>query len=136
MAHNAPMVPVSPPADEPSIVEAAVRVFEAGQRVVLDRVDLARLDLAQIASRMVRGAVLIAVGAVLVAGAWFTFLAGVVVWLDMRLPLTTSLAVVGLTSAAAGAAALMLGVRRAAAGKQLASVGSRDLDHEDGHDRH
>ena len=56
---------------EPSFIDAVLRVIEASQRLVLDRVDLARLDVARLATYALRGAVLVAVGAVLIAGAWF-----------------------------------------------------------------
>ena len=107
------MLPAAHSTEEPHIVDAALRVFEAGQRVVLDRVDLARLDLAQIAARTVRGAALIVLGAVLVAGAWFALMAGLVVWLLAYLALGASLALVGGISAAVGAAVISLGVQRA-----------------------
>ena len=115
MATNASMLPADTSSSEPRIVDAAIRIFEAGQRVILDRVDLARLDLAQAASAAVRGAALIALGAVLLAGAWFSAMGGVVVWLQTYLTLPASLAVVGGLSAVVGAAAVTIGVRRAAA---------------------
>lgn len=101
--------------EDPSLADAVVRVLESGQRIVLDRVDLARFDLAQLAARVLRGAVLIGVGAVLLAGAWFAAMAGVVVWLyqSMSLTLASSLALVGALSGLAGTAAIVVGVRRA-----------------------
>lgn len=100
---------------EPSIVDALLRVFESGQRIVVDRVDLARYDLAQIAVGALRGTALIGVGAVLLAGAWFALMAGLVVWLHqvMLLSLPVSLALVGGLNAVVGGLAIAAGVERA-----------------------
>jgi hypothetical protein len=68
------MPDTQPSASEPSLVGSLVRVVEAGEHVVLDRVDLLRFDLSELASRTVGGAVLIGVGAFLLTGAWFTFI--------------------------------------------------------------
>ncbi len=57
------MLDTHPSPSEPSLVDSVVRVLEAGQRLVLDRVDLLRFDLSQLASRALGGAVLIAVSA-------------------------------------------------------------------------
>lgn len=103
------------PSRQPSIVDALLRVFEAGQRIVVDRVDLARHDLTQLAVDALRGTALIAVGAVLVAGAWFALMAGLVVWLhqSQSLSVVVSLALVGGLNGLVGAAAIALGVERA-----------------------
>ncbi|MGH7788071.1 MAG: phage holin family protein [Candidatus Binatia bacterium] len=98
---------------DPSIVDALLRVFESGQRIVLDRVDLARYDLAQLAAGALRGTALIAGGAVLVASAWFTLMAGVVVWAHQSLSLVASLALVGGINGLLGVLAIMAGVERA-----------------------
>jgi hypothetical protein len=101
---------------EPSLLASIIRLFEAGQRVVLDRLDLAYFDLAQLATRTLRGAALIAIGAVLLTGAWFTVMGGAVVWLQQYMSLAASLALVAATSAVLGGGALAVGLRRARAG--------------------
>jgi hypothetical protein len=98
---------------EPSIIDAVLRVIEASQRLVLDRVDLARLDVARLASHAMRGAVLVAVGAVLIAGAWFAALGVIVLWLRPYLSPTGSLAIIAVATLIAGAASVSSGVRRA-----------------------
>jgi hypothetical protein len=98
---------------EPSLADSLVRIFEAGQRVILDRLDLAYFDLSQLAVRTLHGAALIVVGAVLLTGAWFTLVAGAVVWLQTYLTLTASLIVVAGVNAALGAVAIWIGLRRA-----------------------
>ena len=98
---------------EPSLADSLVRIFEAGQRVILDRLDLAYFDLSQLAVRTMHGAALIIVGAVLLTGAWFTLIAGVVVWLQPYMTPTASLIIVATVNAALGAVAVGIGLRRA-----------------------
>jgi hypothetical protein len=97
---------------EPSLADSLVRIFEAGQRVILDRLDLAYFDLSQLAVRTLHGAALIIIGSVLLTGAWFTLIAGVVVWLQQYMTLTVSLIIVAGVNAALGAVAISIGLRR------------------------
>jgi hypothetical protein len=106
------MLDTHPSPSEPSLVDSVVHVLEAGQRVVLDRVDLLRFDLSQLATRTLGGAVLIAVGAFLLAGAWFILMGAVVVSLQQYLSLSASLAAVAATTAGFGAGAIAIGIRR------------------------
>lgn len=101
------------PSSEPSVGDAVIHVFEAGQRMVLDRIDLARFDLDQLAGRTLRSAALACSGTLLLAGAWFTAMGGAVVWLQSYLSLAGSLAVAALFSAGVGASAIVIGVRHA-----------------------
>ena len=101
---------------EPSLLDSIVRLFEAGQRVILDRLDLAYFDLTQLAARTLRGAALIVIGAVLLSGAWFTLMGGVAVWLQQYMSLAASLALVAVANAVAGGGAIVVGVRRAQSG--------------------
>lgn len=97
---------------EPSLADSLVRIFEAGQRVILDRLDLVYFDLSQLAVRTLHGAALIVIGSVLLTGAWFTLIAGVVVWLQQYMTLTASLIIVAGVNAALGAVAVSIGLRR------------------------
>ena len=106
------MLDTHPPLSEPSLVDSVIRVLEAGQRLVLDRVDLLRFDLSQLAARTLGGAVLIGVGAFLLAGAWFMSMGAVVVWLQQYLSLSASLAAVAAATAGVGAGAIAIGIRR------------------------
>lgn len=101
---------------EPSLLDSMIRIFEAGQRVILDRLDLAYFDLTQFASRTLRGAALIVVGAVVLAGAWFVLIGGVVVWMQQYLSLPVSLALVAGASVLVGAACIVIGTKRAQSG--------------------
>jgi Putative Actinobacterial Holin-X, holin superfamily III len=98
---------------EPSFVDAVLRVIEAGQRLVLDRIDLARLDVARLASRAVRGTALVAIGAVLIVGGWFATLALAVLCLRPYLSPTASLAILAAATIVAGGASMAIGLRRA-----------------------
>jgi len=100
------------PRSDPSLTDSVIRIFEAGHRVVLDRLDLAYFDLSQLATRTLHGAALIAVGAILLTGAWFTLLGGAVVWLQQHLSLPASLALVAASNAVLGATAIAVNVRR------------------------
>ena len=64
----------SHPAEPPGLADTAFRVVEAGQRVVLDRLDLARLDLERFVSLAVRSGVAVAASTVLLSGAWFAIM--------------------------------------------------------------
>jgi hypothetical protein len=113
-----------PTRPDPSLLDSLIRAFEAGQRVVLDRLDLAYFDLAQIATRTVRGVVLIVIGSLLVVGAWFAVMGGLVLWLQQYVALPVSIALVAVGSAVVGGTAIALGVRRASGS---AAAGIEDL---------
>jgi hypothetical protein len=98
---------------EPSLGDAVIHVFEAGQRIVLDRIDLARFDLGHLAGRALRSAVLALAGTVLLAGAWFTALGGAVIWLRPYLSLGGGLVAAAVLSAGVGASAIAIGIRHA-----------------------
>ena len=104
-------VETSPAPSDPSVGDALIHLFESGQRLVLDRIDLARFDLRELAGRTVRGAALAVTGGVLLAGGWFMAMASAVVWLRQYLPLAASLAVVAVASAVLGAAAIAIALR-------------------------
>jgi hypothetical protein len=97
---------------DPTLTDSLMRVIEAGQRLILDRLDLAYFDLSQLAVRTLHGAVLIVLGAMLLSGAWFTLLAGVVVWLHQYLTLPSTLLLVAGVNAVLGAVAIVIGGRR------------------------
>jgi hypothetical protein len=105
---------------EPSLVESIIRLIDAGHRLVLDRIDLVRYDLGELANRTLRGAALIGIGVVLLAGAWCALMTGAVLWLTPLLSLPGSVVVVALFTSVAGAGMVAVGIRRAQyAGKEL-----------------
>ena len=97
---------------DPTLTDSLMRVIEAGQRLILDRLDLAYFDLSQLAVRTLHGAVLIVFGAILLAGAWFTVLAGAVIWLHQYFTLASSLLLVAAINAVIGAIAIVIGGKR------------------------
>jgi hypothetical protein len=111
------MLDTPPSPSEPSLVESVIHVLEAGQRVVVDRVDLLRADLSQAASRALSSATLIAVGAFLLAGAWFTLMGAAVVGLQQYLSLFASLTAVAAVTGGLGAGAIVIGIRLGQIGK-------------------
>lgn len=113
-----------PQAEPPGITDTAVRVIEAGQRVLLDRLDLARFDLTRLVTLGARAAAALAAATVLLSGAWFAVMAAVAVHIqnDTELSLPASLLLVALVSALAGIAAIAIGLRRVS-GFQLTAIG-------------
>jgi len=101
-------------ATEPSVVDSLVRVIEAGQRLLVDRLDLARFDLGKIVTRSLRGAAFIAGGAVLLTGACFALIGGAIMWLhqSMDLSLAASCLIVAAATAVVGAVIIFTGIRR------------------------
>ena len=102
--------------EPPGIADTAFRVVEAGQRVLLDRLDLVRLDAQRLLSLGVRTLISVAAGTVMLSGAWCAILVAVALTvqnnLALSLPLSLTLAALG--SAAAGLAVLSVGLRRVA----------------------
>jgi hypothetical protein len=111
--------------EPPGLADTAFRVVEAGQRVLLDRIDLARLDLTRLLTLGVRTAVAVAAGTVLLSGAWCGIMAAMALRLQtgLGLSLPASLLIVALLSALAGAATVGAGLRRISA-FELSSIGS------------
>lgn len=104
------MLEPHPPPSESSVIDAVVRIVDAGQRLVLARLDLLRLDVNDLANRSLRSAVLVAVGAFLLAAAWCALMGAAAAWLRGYLPLPLSLAVVAMVTAGVGMAAILVGV--------------------------
>ena len=94
-------------------MDAVVRVVDAGQRLVLARLDLVRADVNDLARRSARSGVLVAAGGFLLAAAWCALMAAAAAWLRAYLPLPVSLVVVAVVTAAIGVAAILVGVSSA-----------------------
>jgi hypothetical protein len=99
-----------------SLVEALSRVLEAGQRVLIDRVELALTE-ARSALHAALGEATLAAGAVLflLLPAWLSALALAALWLGERWSLEKSLATLALAQLALGVALLGWIARRRAA---------------------
>ncbi len=104
--------------DQPAgIADTAVRVIEAGQRVLLDRFDLARFDVAQLVVHGARAAAAVAAAVVLLTGAWFAVIAAAALHLHgaLAVSLPAGLLLVALVSALIGIAILAGAMRRISA---------------------
>ena len=92
-----------------SVVEAAGRVQDAGERLLVKRLDLLRLEMAELARAGgfgLVGSYLAAVGLLLLVG-------GAVVWLDGFWPLESAFLAVGGGATLLGLLVLAVAVRRA-----------------------
>ncbi len=68
--------------DEPSVSSALERVLDASERVIVDRIELMRLDTHETVSRALSAAIMLALGAALLFSGWFAAMAIVVLVLD------------------------------------------------------
>lgn len=90
--------------NEPTLSTALERVVETSQRVLIDRLELLRVEVEEDVSRTLQSMVFLVGAAVLGICGWLALLAAVIRWLDGLLPLSASLAIVG------GANAIIAGV--------------------------
>lgn len=111
--------------EPPGLADTAFRVVEAGQRVLLDRIDLARLDVMRLLSLGARTALAMAVGTVMLSGAWCALVIALALQLQTGLAwsLPLSLAVVAVGSAVGGVALIAFGLRRVGE-FELSAIGS------------
>jgi len=102
---------------EPSATDAVERVIDAGQRLVTERIELAKLDVQDAVSEKVSQTTKVFVPALFAFGGWWILMAAVVMVLSTYVVLPASLAIVGgahvLLGGAMAAAALPRGGRAA-----------------------
>lgn len=98
---------------EPSVVTALGRAIDAGQRIIVNRIDLARLDILDAVGRIAQGGVLIVIGGILLAVGWLAFTSAAIIFGQNYISLPASAAIVGAINAAIGAVALSVGMQRA-----------------------
>jgi hypothetical protein len=91
-------------------------VVAASERVIVDRIDLARFDAVEALSRRLRGALLLSAGSVLIFAGWLGLCAGGVLILDEHLSLPLSLAAAGACNALVGMAVVAVGLRHEKSG--------------------
>lgn len=87
-------------------------VLHAGQRLVADRIDLARLEVKEASQRIVAGVVAGAVGAFLLAYAWVVVMSALIGWISMGISAPVAYLLVGLVNAMLGASLALAGVQR------------------------
>lgn len=88
------LAPLATP-QEPSAITAAERAVEAAQRIVIDRIELIRLEVQDaLASLVLRTGLLVAAGLVMLLG-WTALAIAAALWLAESMPRTAAVAAVG-----------------------------------------
>ena len=80
---------------EPSATEAVERVLEAAQRLVTERIELAKLDVAEALTERVRRGVLILIPSLFAFGGWWLVMTAVAAFLNNYFTPAVSLSIVG-----------------------------------------
>lgn len=80
---------------EPSATDAVERVIDAGQRLVTERIELAKLDVQDAVSESVSHGTLVVVPGLFAFGGWWILMAALIAFLNAYLVLPASLAIVG-----------------------------------------
>jgi Putative Actinobacterial Holin-X, holin superfamily III len=120
--YHAPDRELRPPAaaapgqhPEPSATEAVERVLDAGQRLVTERIELAKLEVEQVVTdKLSRGAT-IAVSGAFAFGGWWILVASLITFLDAYLVVPASLAIVGAAHVVLGGGVALVAMKRRAA---------------------
>jgi hypothetical protein len=93
--------------EHPSPTDAVERVIDAGQRLVTERIELARLDAEDAITRAIGRGVLVVLMGLFAFSGWWAAMAAVVILLTEWMPLPESLALVGAVHVAVGTAAIV-----------------------------
>ena len=110
---------------EPSATDAVERVLDAGERLVTERIELARLEVEDaLAGRMARIAGVV-VPALFAFGGWWLLMAGVAFWLQPRVGWALGLTIVGAVNVIAGGAVALARWQHAWAPARIASGAPR-----------
>jgi len=99
------------PSAEPSLASAMEKLLLASQRLLSDRIDLALLDLRELASRSVRALSFAVAGAGLLLGGWFSLVAALVIAADRWMPISLGVALAAFVNIALGVAGLSSAAR-------------------------
>jgi hypothetical protein len=98
---------------EPSVMASLGRVIETGQRTILNRIDLAKLDVIATVKGMLRSGLFVGIGAVLAAVGWLALTAAAILFANEYFSMPASAAIVGLVNAIVGGALIVVGTQRA-----------------------
>jgi len=102
-----------PARNDASATEAVERVLDAGQRLVSERIELARLDVEEALAGRVARAALVVVPALFAFGGWWLLMAAAVASLDPYMTRAASLAIVGGANVVVGLVLVLTGWRSA-----------------------
>ncbi len=99
--------------EQPSVVGSVERMVETGQRLLIERIDLARLEAQDAIARALRAAMFVMVGGTLAFTGWLALMACMVVALrdNAGLPTETGILIVALVHAIGGGALVAYGLR-------------------------
>jgi len=86
---------IGPAHAEPSATDAVERVLDAGQRLVTERIELAKLDVQEAVTEKLSQGAMVIVPSLFAFGGWWILMAAVIAFLNSYLTLPASLAVVG-----------------------------------------
>ena len=104
-------------AEQPSATDAVERLLEAGQRLITERIELAKLDVQEAVTEKVSQTVLIVVPGLFAFGGWWILMAGLVAFLNMFVVLPASLAIVGGAHVAIGGGVALSAMKRGHRGR-------------------
>jgi uncharacterized membrane protein YqjE len=98
--------------DQPSVVGSVERMFDAGQRLLIERIDLARLEAQDAIGRALWTALFVIAGATLAFTGWLALMAVMVLALRdyAGLPTAMSILIVGAAHAILGGALVIYGI--------------------------
>ena len=94
-----------------SVQSALEQIVDSGQQLVLDRLDLMRIEAREGLERATKSAVLMGISAIVGVGAWVALMVAVILYLREQVPTPTALLLVGVVHAVAGAVLWLLGRR-------------------------
>ena len=97
--------------DHVTVERAIDRLAEAANSVVTDQIEVARLDLKLVGSRIVRGAVLLIVGGLVLGGSWTALTLAVYVHLAPQLSPEQRLGLISLAHGLLGLGLVLAGAR-------------------------
>ena len=103
---------------ETSVVSALRRMFDAGHRMVVDRIELARVDILAVLAGALHGALLVVLGIIPAAIGWLVVMRALVLVLESYFAPVASLAIVGAVNVLLGVGAMMAGVHRMRVGAE------------------
>lgn len=99
-----------PPREVPSLWEATLDVFDAGQQLIIDRIELVRAEISEDILRLAVGASFVVAAGVLALIGYLTLLAAVIVFLADVLSPAAALAIGGAFHTVLGVALAAMGV--------------------------
>jgi hypothetical protein len=103
--------------EQPSATDAVERVLEAGQRLVTERIELAKLDVQDAVGEKVSQAVAVVVPGLFAFGGWWILMASLIAFLNIYLVLPASLAIVGGAHLLIGGGVAFSAVKRSRRGR-------------------